>query len=562
MRAYAAAVGLLLVVTACQNPGRDSQPALGSQTSLWEQPEPGATPKVLLVGWDGVRPDVLSEVSTPYLDSLAAAGTFSDVARTARPTVSGPDWSSILIGVWPEKHGVHSNNFSSNRYSEYPDFFTRIESVAPELNTFVAIDWLPLGAETDGGPLIGDGVDRKIVLDGYELGWLEADSVAVEAALEELRSGDPDALFVYVGAPDEISHTIGGIGDEYREAIAIADRQLGMMLATIRSRPSFSQEDWLILVCTDHGRTETGGHGGDSPEESNVFFLASGPSAMVGHPNEPPATVDLAVTALTHLGIEIDPSWGLDGRVVGLQGGAPVAPSARTDTLRILAYNTHHGEGMDEVLDLGRIGELISALEPDLVTLQEIDNQAERTGGVDQAGAYGALTGMEPLFGDFMEFQNGHYGMALLSGLPILDWANHRLPPGAEPRSALTARISLPNSGKEVVISGIHFYRTEEERLAQAQTLMEALEDEDGIVILAGDFNSTPGDPVMEFLEAEWSVLQKHGSPLTFPADGPEREIDFILVRPWNGFRVLEYRVLDEEVASDHRPIFMVLEFR
>ena len=561
MRAFSAAVGVLLAVTACQGPGQGDQRAPEAQASFWEQPAPGATPKVLLVGWDGVRPDVLREVPTPNLDSLSAAGTFSDAARTARPTVSGPTWSSILIGVWPEKHGVHSNDFSSNRYSEYPDFFTRIESVNPGLNTFVAVDWLPLGTETDGGPLISDAVDRKVVLDGYELGWLEADSVAVEAALEELRTGNPDALFVYAGAPDEISHTIRGIGEEYREAIAIADRQLGMMLATIRARPTYPQEDWLVLVCTDHGRTETGGHGGDSPEESNVFYLASGPSVMVGHPLEPPATVDLAVTALTHLGIEIDPAWELDGQVVGLRGGAQVAPPTRTDTIRILAYNTHHGEGMDEVLDLGRIAELISEMDPDLVTLQEIDNQVERTGGVDQAGAYGALTGLEPLFGDFMEYQGGYYGMALLSRLPILDWTNHRLPPGAEPRSALTARVRLPGSEREVVISGIHFYRTEEERLAQARSLMEALGDEEGLVILAGDFNSTPGSPVMEFLGTEWAVARKNGSPLTFPADGPAREIDFILVRPKGGFRVLEHRVLDEEVASDHRPIFLVLEF-
>jgi len=561
MRAFTCTAVGLLALSACQPSASNADGDLSVQAAFWGQPEAGATPKVLLVGWDGVRPDVLRQVATPTIDSLAAAGTFSEMARTARPTVSGPDWSSILIGVWPEKHGVHSNDFSSNQYSDYPDFFTRIESVAPELNTFVAIDWLPLGTETDGGPLISDAVDRKVALDGYEWGWLEADSMSVASALEELRTGNPDALFVYDGAPDEISHQIGGIGEEYRDAIAIADRHLGQMMEAIRARPTYPQEEWLVLVCTDHGRTRTGGHGGDSPEESNVFYLASGPSAAVGQPTEPPATVDLAVTALTHLGIEIDPAWGLDGRVVGLEGGVPVIPSPKTDTLRILAYNTHHGEGMDEVLNLGRIGELISELDPDLVTLQEIDNQVERTASVDQAGAYGALTDMEPLFGDFMDFQGGQYGMALLSRLPILDWTNYRLPPGEEPRSALTARLQIPGSEREVVIAGIHFYRTEEERLAQAQSLMEALEDEEGLVILAGDFNSTLGSPVMELLETVWAVAHKDGSPFTFPADGPAREIDFVLVRPKGGFRVLEHRVLDEEVASDHRPIFLVLEF-
>jgi endonuclease/exonuclease/phosphatase family metal-dependent hydrolase len=271
--------------------------------------------------------------------------------------------------------------------------------------------------------------------------------------------------------------------------------------------------------------------------------------------------VDLAATALAHLGIDIDPAWGLDGRVMGLARGGAVVPFPRTDTIRILAYNTHHGEGLDGVLNLDRIGRLITETDPDVVTLQEIDRVVERTGGVDQAAEYGALTGMESRFGDFMEYQGGHYGMAVLSRLPILETVNHRLPDGAEPRTALTIRVMLPGTGREAVISGIHFYRTEEERLAQAEALMDALAAEDGLVILAGDFNSLPGSPVLGVLDREWAVVEKTGTPFTFPADEPAREIDFILVRPDRGFRVLEYRVLDEPVASDHSPILMVLEF-
>jgi len=200
---------------------------------------------------------------------------------------------------------------------------------------------------------------------------------------------------------------------------------------------------------------------------------------------------------------------------------------------------------------------------PDVVTLQEIDQVVERTGRVDQAAVYGELTGMEHLFGDFMEYQGGHYGMALLSRLPVVEWTNHRLPPGTEPRSAVTARVRMERSGREVVISGIHFYRTEEERLAQAQSLMDHLGGDDTpTIILAGDFNSTPGSPVMELLASRFSVPEKDGPSFTFPADGPAREIDFILVRAPGEFRVLEYQVLDETVASDHRPIFMVLELR
>jgi len=312
---------------------------------------------VLLVGWDGVRPDVLEEVPTPNFDALAAAGTFSEEAVTARPTVSGPCWSSILTGVWPEKHGVHSNDFSPNRYGEYPDFLTRIESVSPDLRTFVAADWLPLVAEESGGPLIGDEVDRKEVLNGYLLGWLNADSVAVEAALGELGTGDPDALFVYIGAPDEISHGTRSIGERYRASIATADGHLGRLVEAIQGRSTVSQEDWLVIVVTDHGRTEQGGHGGDSPEETTIFYMASGPSVVMGHPQESPAVVDVAVTALAHLGIPIDPTWGLDGGVVGIRQPASPPP----DTVRVLAYNTHHGEGMDGVLEYRVIDETVAS---------------------------------------------------------------------------------------------------------------------------------------------------------------------------------------------------------
>ncbi len=214
---YAAIGTILLLLGACQ----DAPPQAGSGQADDPATEASSatTPKVLLVGWDGVRPDILREVATPVFDALVTQGTFSETAETARPTVSGPCWSSILTGVWPEKHGVTSNDFSPNQYATYPDVFTLIESVSPELNTFAVADWLPLVSDEDGGPLISGAIDRKVILNGYGLGWLEADELSVDLAVEEIRNADPDFLFVYVGSPDEISHNIGGIGAEYRDAI-------------------------------------------------------------------------------------------------------------------------------------------------------------------------------------------------------------------------------------------------------------------------------------------------------------------------------------------------------
>lgn len=238
---------------------------------------------------------------------------------------------------------------------------------------------------------------------------------------------------------------------------------------------------------------------------------------------------------------------------------APPATGVPGDTIRILAYNIHHGEGMDSVLDLERIAELIRRVDPDLVALQEVDSMVERTGRVDQAARLGSLTGLDHRFGRFMPYQGGAYGMAVLSRLPILSAGNLRLPDGAEPRSALSVTVELPATGTALTFVGIHFYRTEEERLAQAESLEHHLAEAIGPVILAGDFNSQPGSAVMEHLGRGWSVIDKGEDRATYPSFAPEREIDFVLLRPGDAFQVHFEELLDEPVLSDHRPVVVDL---
>lgn len=274
-------------------------------------------PKVLVIGIDGVRPDVLAEVHTPNLDALAADGLYSAEAQTGLPTVSGPGWSSLLIGVWPDKHGVTSNDFTSNAYDRHADFLTRLEQVDSSFSTLAVVDWRPLADTTDGGPVISPAVDSLVLLDGYEVGWLAADFFLTDVAGDLITTSDVDAAFVYLGAPDEISHETGAIGQDYQHALAASDNLVGKLVEAVRSRPTYADEDWLIIVSSDHGRRDDGSHGGDSPEERTIPFLVSGPSVQ-GALTEPPRIVDVAVTALVHMGVRPDPAWGLDGSPVGL----------------------------------------------------------------------------------------------------------------------------------------------------------------------------------------------------------------------------------------------------
>lgn len=245
--------------------------------------------------------------------------------------------------------------------------------------------------------------------------------------------------------------------------------------------------------------------------------------------------------------------------VLALSLSSPCRGGAQS-TVRIAAYNVKHGLGMDSVIDLPRIAEVLRALDADVITLQEIDRGTERTDGVDQAERLGELLGMSAYFGDFMPYRGGEYGMAVLSRVPVARVTNHRLPDGEEPRSALEVEVRVGDEGRPLSIVGIHFYRTPEERLAQADSLTALLDARDHPVVLAGDFNSRRGDRVLRSLtSADWFVVDKDGPPETFPSDAPAREIDFVMLRPASAFEVVEHRVIEEPVASDHAPLLVVL---
>ena len=233
--------------------------------------------------------------------------------------------------------------------------------------------------------------------------------------------------------------------------------------------------------------------------------------------------------------------------------------AAAPGRLRVMSYNIKHGHGNDGVLDLERAARVIESVAPDVVTLQEVDERCGRSGGVDQAAWLGERLGLEARFGPFMDYDGGRYGMAVLSRLPVVSSENIVLPPGAEPRSALAVRVRTAGGG-EVLVVGVHLYASEEERLAQARSLLDAVRGEAVPVVLAGDFNSRPESAVMRLFDDAWTNPDKGPDRLTFPSEDPRREIDYIVYRAPASVRVAHSDVVDEPLVSDHRPLWLELE--
>ena len=79
--------------------------------------------------------------------------------------------------------------------------------------------------------------------------------------------------------------------------------------------------------------------------------------------------------------------------------------------------------------------------------------------------------------------------------------------------------------------------------------------------ILTGDLNATPGSAPLKLLEEKGWVIEDAGKDLpTVPSISPRKQIDYILVRPARSWRITDVSVIEEELASDHRPILMTLE--
>lgn len=238
-----------------------------------------------------------------------------------------------------------------------------------------------------------------------------------------------------------------------------------------------------------------------------------------------------------------------------------------TQRIRVLSYNIHHGEGTDGKIDLERIAKVIRSVDPDVVALQEVDRGTRRTGGVDQPKELARLTGLVAIFERNITYQGGDYGNAVLTRLPVKRHRNHALPShyAGEQRGVLEVELEVGRDGgkQPLLFLATHFdYRpNDSERLASVQAIEQFLAERAKMpAILAGDLNALTGSPTLKNLRLHWGVAGADDLLFTFPAEEPQRQIDYVLFRTVERWKVLDTRVLAEPVASDHRPIFAELE--
>jgi predicted AlkP superfamily pyrophosphatase or phosphodiesterase len=259
---------------------------------------------VLVIGVDGVRFDLLGEETTPSLWGLGQDGFLVPVVLDeTTPSWSGPTWATIATGTGVDGHGITANDLTGHRLAEHPDFVT-VATQAGLPTLLVVSGWPPLALAQDGGPLFAEATRREFVaVEEVSLeAWDAADETATELTAGILAGDAPRLTFVYLGAVDIYGHATGS-GRRYRAQALAADGRVGRLLAAVRSRPGYAQEDWTIIAVTDHGHLDQGGHGGREPEVITAWATGAGPGIRPGDPAPVTRQVDIAPLVFGALGV-------------------------------------------------------------------------------------------------------------------------------------------------------------------------------------------------------------------------------------------------------------------
>lgn len=282
------------------------------------------TRKTVYVIMDGVTPDNLERLRPKTIFDIAKKGAYSRAytggevggySQTA--TISAIGYTNILTGTWFNKHNV-SGNYNLKPNYNYWTIFRIAKEQNKDFKTALFSTW------TDNRTvLIGAGKPEtnhlKIdyVFDGCEsdtirfpkkdkhLHLFEIDSVVCVEAAKSIRTDAPDLSWVYLEYTDSKYHQEGDgtCSDEY---VLKTDALIGKVWDAVQYREKNFDEEWLMIVLTDHGRNESGyGHGGQSARERSVWISTNQPAVNSQFCGERLSLVDVNPAICKFMGFDV-----------------------------------------------------------------------------------------------------------------------------------------------------------------------------------------------------------------------------------------------------------------
>ena len=219
--------------------------------------------------------------------------------------------------------------------------------------------------------------------------------------------------------------------------------------------------------------------------------------------------------------------------------------------VKIMCFNVQHCVGMDTILDYDRTANVIIAQQPDIVAIQELDSMTNRSKKHYQLGELASRISYHDIFGKAIEFDDGTYGVGVLTREPPLSTKSIALP-GDEPRLLLMVEM------KDYVLACTHLDLEEEPRMESVPLIIDEAKLWQKPFILAGDFNDSIDSPLLQKITKYFTI--NSGDEATFPADEPNERIDYVASFKNHPVLTIESMVVADTMASDHRPLMVKLQ--
>ena len=224
------------------------------------------------------------------------------------------------------------------------------------------------------------------------------------------------------------------------------------------------------------------------------------------------------------------------------------------NTLKLMSYNIKNANGMDNVCNFQRIANVINNTSPDVVAIQEVDSMTNRSGQKYVLGEIAERTQMHGYFAPAIDYDGGKYGIGLLTKQVPLRLQSLPLPGREEARTLILAEFT------DYIYCCTHMSLTEEDRMKSLELVKAFTSASTKPLFLAGDMNAEPESGFIKELQKDFQILS-NPKQHTFPAPDPKETIDYIAMLKQNakGFAVISAKVINEPMASDHRPILVEL---
>ena len=224
------------------------------------------------------------------------------------------------------------------------------------------------------------------------------------------------------------------------------------------------------------------------------------------------------------------------------------------NTLKLMSYNIKNANGMDNVCNFQRIANVINNTSPDVVAIQEVDSMTNRSGQKYVLGEIAERTQMHGYFAPAIDYDGGKYGIGLLTKQVPLRLQTLPLPGREEARTLILAEFV------DYIYCCTHMSLTEEDRMKSLELVKAFTSSSTKPLFLTGDMNAEPESGFIKELQKDFQILS-NPKQHTFPAPDPKETIDYIATLKQNakGFAVISAKVINEPMASDHRPILVEL---